>query len=145
MAALHGASAKNIFVQVGGNTTSNSTMVFQPAQIIASLNDIVVFNCEALPGLLTCPLLTSVQSRRGIIPSPNLPSPSHAGLSMTRTSQSMVSIRVSETLSTVQRSPFNPSQSLRTYKTKLFGSMTPTHVHKVVLGASISTIVRQRP
>ncbi|KAK7691887.1 hypothetical protein QCA50_005291 [Cerrena zonata] len=44
LTAVYGASAKNVFVQVGGNTTSNATMVFQPAQIIAAPNDIVVFN-----------------------------------------------------------------------------------------------------
>ncbi|THH33097.1 hypothetical protein EUX98_g1110 [Antrodiella citrinella] len=37
-------SAKNIVVTVGGNTTSNATSVFQPAEIFANLNDIVVFS-----------------------------------------------------------------------------------------------------
>jgi len=37
-------SAKNVVVTVGKNTTDNATMVFDPAEIVANLNDIVVFN-----------------------------------------------------------------------------------------------------
>ncbi|KAH8087786.1 hypothetical protein BXZ70DRAFT_1011506 [Cristinia sonorae] len=38
------ASAKNIIVTVGGNTTDNATTVFDPAQVFAQPNDIVIFN-----------------------------------------------------------------------------------------------------
>ncbi|TCD66748.1 hypothetical protein EIP91_000989 [Steccherinum ochraceum] len=44
LAASVAVSAKNIVVTVGGNTTSNATAVFNPAQIFAELNDIVFFN-----------------------------------------------------------------------------------------------------
>ncbi|KAI0070739.1 hypothetical protein K474DRAFT_1687327 [Panus rudis PR-1116 ss-1] len=37
-------SAKNVVVTVGHNTTDNATTVFDPAQVFAKLNDIVVFN-----------------------------------------------------------------------------------------------------
>ncbi|CAL1711583.1 unnamed protein product [Somion occarium] len=44
LTAVATVSAKNVFIQVGGNTTDNATAVFNPAQVFAKLNDIVVFN-----------------------------------------------------------------------------------------------------
>lgn len=63
---MYSVSAKNIFVQVGGNTTDNATMVFQPAQISANLNDIVIFNCTSLPDTDLCsPIPLFFCSHRG--------------------------------------------------------------------------------
>lgn len=44
LTAVLAVSAKNVVVTVGKNTTDNATMVFDPAQVSAKLNDIVVFN-----------------------------------------------------------------------------------------------------
>lgn len=41
------ASAKQIVITVGGNTTDNATAVFQPAEVTAKIGDTVLFNCES--------------------------------------------------------------------------------------------------
>ncbi|KAL1706373.1 Le.flp1-like protein [Schizophyllum commune] len=38
------AAARDIWIQVGGNTSDNASAVFQPQQVTAQLNDIVFFN-----------------------------------------------------------------------------------------------------
>ncbi|KAI0776231.1 hypothetical protein BD413DRAFT_263365 [Trametes elegans] len=38
------ASAKQIVITVGGNTTDNATTVFQPAEVYANIGDVVFFN-----------------------------------------------------------------------------------------------------
>ncbi|KAI0795119.1 hypothetical protein C8Q75DRAFT_889231 [Abortiporus biennis] len=38
------AVAKDVVVTVGGNTTTNATMVFQPAEIFAANGDVIIFN-----------------------------------------------------------------------------------------------------
>ncbi|KAI0645159.1 hypothetical protein C8Q79DRAFT_927401 [Trametes meyenii] len=38
------ASAKQIVITVGGNTTDNATTVFQPAEVTANIGDVVFFN-----------------------------------------------------------------------------------------------------
>jgi len=44
LSAALAVSAKQVVVTVGGNTTTNATLVFQPAEIFADPNDVVVFN-----------------------------------------------------------------------------------------------------
>ncbi|EIN06559.1 hypothetical protein PUNSTDRAFT_53989 [Punctularia strigosozonata HHB-11173 SS5] len=46
LAALAGtlASAKDIVITVGGNTTTNASLVFQPQEVHATLGDTVIFN-----------------------------------------------------------------------------------------------------
>ena len=47
LSAFSAASAKQIVVTVGGNTTTNTSAVFQPAQITnATIGDTIFFNCE---------------------------------------------------------------------------------------------------
>ncbi|KZT21037.1 hypothetical protein NEOLEDRAFT_1121587, partial [Neolentinus lepideus HHB14362 ss-1] len=38
------ASAADIVITVGGNTTSNASLVFQPQRVVAQLGDTVIFN-----------------------------------------------------------------------------------------------------
>ncbi|KAL1675565.1 Le.flp1-like protein [Schizophyllum commune] len=38
------AAARDIWIQVGGNTSDNASAVFQPQEVTAQLNDIVFFN-----------------------------------------------------------------------------------------------------
>ncbi|OCH90589.1 hypothetical protein OBBRIDRAFT_793143 [Obba rivulosa] len=41
---LAAVSAKNIIITVGGNTTTNGSLVFQPQEVHAELGDAVIFN-----------------------------------------------------------------------------------------------------
>lgn len=47
MASATAVSAADIYVQVGGNTSTNASLVFQPQLITAVEGDIVFFNCTS--------------------------------------------------------------------------------------------------
>ncbi|EPQ55156.1 hypothetical protein GLOTRDRAFT_111142 [Gloeophyllum trabeum ATCC 11539] len=44
LTAASAASAANIVITVGGNTTSNASLVFQPQRVTAQVGDTVIFN-----------------------------------------------------------------------------------------------------
>ncbi|KDQ50858.1 hypothetical protein JAAARDRAFT_211438 [Jaapia argillacea MUCL 33604] len=44
LSVISAVSAANIVVTVGGNTTTNSSLVFQPQRVVAQAGDVVVFN-----------------------------------------------------------------------------------------------------
>ena len=46
LSAVAASSAKQIVITVGGNTTNNASAVFQPAEVVANIGDVVFFNCE---------------------------------------------------------------------------------------------------
>lgn len=47
LASATAVSAADIYVQVGGNTSTNASLVFQPQLITAVEGDIVFFNCTS--------------------------------------------------------------------------------------------------
>lgn len=46
LSAVVAASAKQIVITVGANTTANASTIFSPAEVTAVIGDTVLFNCE---------------------------------------------------------------------------------------------------